>query len=104
MIILNYSVYFSYNYLYWWYTAGDQFFLYDLDKRTPLLFLLTYVILLSQGQRGRQENFFIMSKDFLYYCGILVKEGLDIETEKPHLEQLIDKTISTTLFSAFYNH
>ena len=45
-----------------------------------------------------------MSKDFLYYCGILVKEGLDIETEEPHLEQFIDKTISTTLFSAFYDH
>ena len=36
-----------------------------------------------------------MSKDFLYYCGMLVKEWLDIETEKPHLEQFIDKTIST---------
>ena len=35
-----------------------------------------------------------MSKEFLYYCKISVKEGLDIETEKPHLERFIDRTIS----------
>ena len=35
-----------------------------------------------------------MSKDFLYYCRISIREGLDIETEKPHLEQFIDKTFS----------
>ena len=35
-----------------------------------------------------------MSKEFLYYCRISVKEGLEIETEKPHLEGFIDKTIS----------
>ena len=35
-----------------------------------------------------------MSKEFLYYFSISGKEGLDIETEKPHLEWLIDKTIS----------
>ena len=35
-----------------------------------------------------------MSKDFLYYCRISIKEGLDIETEEPHLEQFIDKTFS----------
>ena len=34
-----------------------------------------------------------MSKEYLYYCIMLVKEGLDIETEKPHLERFIDKTI-----------
>ena len=35
-----------------------------------------------------------MSKDYLYYCRISIKEGLDIETEKPHLERFIDKTFS----------
>ena len=35
-----------------------------------------------------------MSKEFLYYCRILVKEGLNIETEKPHLECFIDRTMS----------
>ena len=35
-----------------------------------------------------------MSKEYLYYCIMSVKEGLDIETEKPHLERFIDKTIS----------
>ena len=35
-----------------------------------------------------------MSKDFLYYCRVSIKEGLDIETEKPHLERFIDKTFS----------
>ena len=35
-----------------------------------------------------------MSKDFLYYSRISIKEGLDIETEKPHLERFIDKTYS----------
>ena len=35
-----------------------------------------------------------MSKDFLYYCTTSVAEGLDIETEKPHLKQFVDKTIS----------
>ena len=35
-----------------------------------------------------------MSKDFLYYCRISVKEELDIETEKSHLERFIDKTFS----------
>ena len=39
-------------------------------------------------------NFFIMSKDFLYYCRISIKQGLDIETEKPHLERFIDQTFS----------
>ena len=33
-----------------------------------------------------------MSKDYLYYSKISVKEGLEIETEKPHLERFIDKT------------
>ena len=35
-----------------------------------------------------------MPKKFLYYCRISVKEGLDIETQKPHLERFINKTIS----------
>ena len=35
-----------------------------------------------------------MLKDFLYYCRISIKEGLDIETEKAHLERFIDKTKS----------
>ena len=35
-----------------------------------------------------------MSKNYLYYCRISRKEGLDIETEKPHLERFIDKTFS----------
>ena len=35
-----------------------------------------------------------MSKDFLYYCRVSVKEKLDIETEKSHLERFIDKTFS----------
>ena len=29
-----------------------------------------------------------------YYCKISIKEGLDIETEKPHLERFIEKTFS----------
>ena len=32
-----------------------------------------------------------MSKDFLYYCRISIKEWLDIETKKAHLERFIDK-------------
>ena len=47
-----------------------------------------------RNEQGRQANFFIMSKKFLYYCRISVKEGLDIETEKPHLERFIKKTTS----------
>ena len=35
-----------------------------------------------------------MSNEFLYYRIILIKEGLDIETEKPHLEQFVDKRFS----------
>ena len=35
-----------------------------------------------------------MSNDFLYYCRILIKEELDIESEKPYLEQFIDKKFS----------
>ena len=35
-----------------------------------------------------------MSKDYLYYCRISIKEGLDIETEKSYLERFIDKTFS----------
>ena len=35
-----------------------------------------------------------MLKDFLYYCRTSIKEGLDIKTEKTHLEQFIDKTFS----------
>ena len=35
-----------------------------------------------------------MSVDYLYYSRISIKEGLDIETEKPHLERFIDKTFS----------
>ena len=35
-----------------------------------------------------------MSKDYLYFCRISIKEGLDIETEKPHLGRFIDKTFS----------
>ena len=60
------------------------------------MFLITcgrQVILHFQGHRGRREIFFIMSKEFLFDCRISVKEGLDIETEKPHLEGFIDKTI-----------
>ena len=34
------------------------------------------------------------TKDFLYYHRISIKEGLDIETERPHLEIFIDKTVS----------
>ena len=37
-----------------------------------------------------------MSKGYLHYCKISVKEGLDIETEKPHLDLFIDKTIPRT--------
>ena len=33
-------------------------------------------------------------KDYLYYCRIPIKKGLDIETEKPHLKRFIDKTFS----------
>ena len=36
----------------------------------------------------------MFTKDFLYYHRISVKEGLDIEIERPHLEIFIDKTIS----------
>ena len=32
-----------------------------------------------------------MSKNFLYYCRISIKEGLDIEIEKAHLEQVFIK-------------
>ena len=35
-----------------------------------------------------------MSKDYLYYSKIPIKKGLDIKTEKPHLERFIDKTFS----------
>ena len=35
-----------------------------------------------------------MPKDYLYYSKISIKEGLDIEAEKPHLERFIDKTFS----------
>ena len=35
-----------------------------------------------------------MSKGFLCYCRISIKEWLDIETEKPHLERFIDETFS----------
>ena len=34
------------------------------------------------------------TKGFLYYHRISVKEGVDIETERPHLEIFIDKTVS----------
>ena len=34
------------------------------------------------------------TKDFLYYHRISVKEGLDIETERPHLEIFSDQTVS----------
>ena len=37
---------------------------------------------------------FYYVKDLLYYCRVSIKEGLDIETEKPHLERFIDKTFS----------
>ena len=33
-------------------------------------------------------------RGILYYYRISVKEGLDIETEKPHPETIIDTTIS----------
>ena len=36
----------------------------------------------------------MFTKDFLYYHRISVKEGLDVEIERPHLEIFIDKTIS----------
>ena len=32
--------------------------------------------------------------DFLYYYRISIKEGLDIETQNPHPEECIDRTIS----------
>ena len=35
-----------------------------------------------------------MSKGFLCYCRISIKEWLDIETEKLHLERFIDETFS----------
>ena len=34
------------------------------------------------------------TKDLLYYEGISIKEGLDIETESPHLEIFVEKTVS----------
>ena len=34
------------------------------------------------------------TKGFLYYHRISIKEGVDIETERPHLEIFIDKTVS----------
>ena len=37
-----------------------------------------------------------MSKGYFYYCRISVKEGLEIETEKPHLDLFINKTIPRT--------
>ena len=33
-------------------------------------------------------------RDILYYYRISIKEGLDIQTEKPHQETIIDTTIS----------
>ena len=36
----------------------------------------------------------ILTKEFLYYYQISIKEGLDIETEKPDLEIYVDRTIS----------
>ena len=33
------------------------------------------------------------AKDFLYYHGISMKEGLDIGTERPHLEIFVDKPV-----------
>ena len=33
-------------------------------------------------------------RDILYHYRISIKEGLDIQTEKPHLETIIDTTIS----------
>ena len=68
--------------IYWW----TPLFYAVLDRRTPLL------LNLKMNKVGKQI-FFVMSKGFLYYCRISVKEGLDIETEKLHLEHFIDKTI-----------
>ena len=34
------------------------------------------------------------TKGFLYYHRTSIKEGVDIETERPHLEIFIDKTVS----------
>ena len=34
------------------------------------------------------------TKDLLYYHWISIREGLDIETERPHLEIFIDETVS----------
>ena len=36
----------------------------------------------------------MLTKDYLYYYQMSIKEGLDIETEKLHLEMCIDKTVS----------
>ena len=35
----------------------------------------------------------VLSKDFLYYYRISIKEGLDIQTEKPHLDLFDEKNL-----------
>ena len=36
----------------------------------------------------------VLTREFLYYCTISIKKGLDTETEKAHLDIYIDKTKS----------
>ena len=43
---------------------------------------------------SKQIFYYAKGLFIFYYCRISIKEGVDIETEKPHQERFIDKTFS----------